>query len=207
MSWLLLFVSYLLGSIPFAYLIARAGRGVDLLHVGSGNPGATNVLRVAGPGAAVVVLALDVGKGYLPILVGKTLDVSPWVLGGMGLSAVLGHAFSVFLRFRGGKGVATAAGVFAAVSLPAVAVSLVIFVAVVAWSRYVSLGSMSSVASFPVVLFFTSRAGLTAEVPLPLQVSAVLVAVLIVLFHGDNIRRILAGTEAKVSERLERSNR
>ncbi len=207
MSWLLLLVSYLLGSIPFAYLIARAGRGVDLLHVGSGNPGATNVLRVAGPGAAVVVLALDVGKGYLPILVGKTLDVSPWFLGGMGLSAVLGHAFSVFLRFRGGKGVATAAGVFAAVSLPAVAVSLVIFVAVVAWSRYVSLGSMSSVASFPVVLFFTSRAGLTAEVPLQLQVSAVLAAVLIVLLHRDNIRRILAGTEAKVGKRLERGNR
>ncbi len=204
MSWFLLLLgSYLAGSLPFAYLVARARTGVDLRRAGSGNPGATNVFRVAGPLAALVVLVLDLGKGYLPAAVGRALDVPPWILGGMGLAAVLGHAFSVFLGFRGGKGVATATGFFAGVSLPAVALSLLVFVAVAAWKRYVSLGSMTAVASFPLVMFLASRAGWTQEVPGSLLICAVVTAALIVLFHTANIRRILAGTESKLGERLE----
>ncbi len=204
MSWVVLLVgSYLLGSVPFAYLMARARKGVDLRRVGSGNPGATNVLRVAGPVAALVALALDAGKGYLPTLAGRALDVPPWLLGGMGLAAVLGHAFSLFLRFRGGKGVATAAGFFAGVSLPAVALSLLVFVAFVSWKRYVSLGSITGVASFPLLMFLASRWGWIREVPAPLLVSAVVTAAFIVFLHAANIRRILDGTEPKLGQRLE----
>ncbi len=196
-------VSYLLGSLPFAYLLARARRGVDLRRVGSHNPGATNVLRVAGPATALAALVLDVGKGYLATVLGRLFEASPWVLGGMGLAVLLGHAFPVFLGFRGGKGVATAAGFFAGISLPAVALSLVVFVGIVAWRRFVSLGSMAAVASFPLLVHLGTRSGWIQSVPGPLQLAAAATALLIVLFHSGNIRRLLAGTEARLGDRLE----
>ena len=121
---------YLLGALPFSVWIARA-RGVDVRRVGSGNPGATNVLRAAGRGPGLLALACDVGKGVVAVLLARLLGPSPAWWGWAALAAVCGHVFSVFLRFRGGKGVATAAGALGAVSPLALGAAMVVFVAAV----------------------------------------------------------------------------
>ena len=149
----LLAACYLLGSLPFSVWIARA-YGVDVRKVGSGNPGATNVLRSAGRGPGVLALLCDIGKGVLAVVLARWLTDSPAWWGWAALAAVCGHVFSVFLRFRGGKGVATAAGALGAVSPSALGIAVVVFVAAVASTRYVSLGSILAALAFPIALWF-----------------------------------------------------
>jgi glycerol-3-phosphate acyltransferase PlsY len=191
---------YLLGSLPFGYLVARS-RGIDIFSVGSRSPGATNVRRVMGPGPGNVVLALDVLKGAAaagwPLLVawGAVSSLAAArTLGYVGLAgALLGHSFSCFTRFRGGKGVATAAGGLAVlmpyVAGSAAAVWVLLFLA----SRYVSLASIAAAASLP-LLAWAYRQGTIA-----MTVSG-LVALFVIVRHRANIARLLAGTE----KRLER---
>jgi glycerol-3-phosphate acyltransferase PlsY len=188
--WLLVGAAYLLGSVPSSYLAGRWARGIDLREHGSGNLGATNSFRVLGARVAAPVMVADVLKGFLPVLLFPRWDgrgVLGWTLA-YGAAAILGHVFSLYMRFRGGKGVATATGVFLALApkavLPAVAVWLVVL-----WlSRMVSLASITAAVALVVALALT-------EVRLPVLALGVAVAIFVLYAHRSNIRRILRGEE------------
>lgn len=189
----LLFASYLLGAIPFGVIVARSC-GVDIMAVGSGNIGATNVLRAVGPKAAAAVFILDVLKGLVPTLCGLYLLKSDdWAMFA-GIAAVAGHMLSPFLRFRGGKGIATTLGVLIGAAPVAAATALSGFILVVAVTRYVSLGAIVA-AVIAVAVCFLSRSSATVE-----GVFAALCA-LIVVKHIPNIKRLASGTESKIDFR------
>ena len=195
-------VSYLLGSIPFGYLLVRIFRGEDVRLSGSGNIGATNVSRKS-PVLGVLTLLLDAAKGTgavaLSYMVADHMVAIPTLdqvtLGA--LFAVIGHVFPVWLRFRGGKGVATGLGAFVLIAPKAVLIAVIVFIIVVAASRYVSLGSIVAVAVFPVAAgiirqFYLSRSGLA-------MIS--LASLFILVKHHENLRRLLAGTESRIGAR------
>ncbi len=198
---LVLIIAYLLGSIPFGYLIVRAKEGADVRATGSGGTGATNVSRRAGKFAGIVTLLLDAIKGALAVLLARWLltddfGVNWWVAVAAFL-AVFGHCFPVWLGFRGGKGVATGVGVFLSLYPLAVACAAVIFIFVVALTRYVSLGSILAAAAFPLFvwlldLYFKPVADLA-----PVITAAITTGALIVLMHHANIGRLLRGTESR----------
>ncbi len=183
-------VAYFLGAIPFGYLIYRQKTGEDIRATGSGNIGATNVARVAGKGAGIVTLLLDTAKGYAAVM------IAGWLTGGrrewMAAAAVavlVGHMFPVFLKFRGGKGVAAALGVYLAMSPWAVAVALLVFAAVLAIWRYVSLGSILACAVFPAAAWYIYH-------PPGLEtIASVVAGALIIVKHSANIQRLIAGQE------------
>src|SRR6266849_1304533 len=149
------FAAYLLGSIPFGLLLAKLFGGADVRKAGSGNIGATNVARVAGPLAGVLTLVLDAGKGAGAVLLAERLsnDSATWMMIGA-FAALLGHCFPVWLKFQGGKGVATAAGMFFVLSPRACIVAAALFLLVVIFWRYVSLGSVSAAAAMPLLIYF-----------------------------------------------------
>jgi glycerol-3-phosphate acyltransferase PlsY len=193
-------VSYLLGSIPFGYLLVRIFRGEDVRQSGSGNIGATNVSRRSLVLGALTLL-LDALKGSVAAGVGYFLlgrmpgGVLPYQAMSMAaLFAVLGHMFPVWLKFRGGKGVATGLGSFFVIAPKAVLVAAAVFLAVVAVSRYVSLGSIIAVAFFPVLVYEMHGYG---NAPMALALMAT-TSLLIIARHHQNIRRLLAGTENRV---------
>lgn len=197
--WLLPLAGYLLGSIPCGYLIVRFAKGTDVRAAGSGNIGATNVNRVAGAGAGVVTLLLDVGKGYLAVWLADRAgggDVTWMALSG--LAAVVGHLFPVWLKFRGGKGVATAVGVFVPLCWMAVAAAAVVWLVVVSIWRYVSLGSVVAAAVLPVCIYLLYAPGTHHAPPLSLSLSTALVSILIIVKHRENLRRLLAGSEHRL---------
>jgi glycerol-3-phosphate acyltransferase PlsY len=192
-------VSYLLGSIPFGYLLVRIFRGEDVRQSGSGNIGATNVSRKS-PILGAATLLLDALKGtaasILSYDVAYRLGDGPPTLDLLALGAlfaILGHIFPVWLKFRGGKGVATALGAFAPIAPKALLIVLGIFIVVVAVSRYVSLGSIVAVVAFPLVVWGIDRFYVSTGLALIL-----LVSLLIVVKHHENIRRLLAGTESRI---------
>ncbi len=200
---LLVCTAYLLGSVPFGYLVVREASGRDVRSLGSGNIGATNVLRVAGKLPATVVLLLDMAKGCVPVLFARLMGYSPSVLAAVSVAAILGHVFPVYLGFRGGKGVATAVGAFLALAPLASISSIAVFLVTVAWKRYVSLGSVVAVCSFPLFVFLFGWTG-WMTVPWPqIWAAGIVVAVLILAKHGSNLRRISAGTESRIGEGLE----
>jgi glycerol-3-phosphate acyltransferase PlsY len=192
-------VSYLLGSIPFGYLLVRIVRGQDVRQTGSGNIGATNVARTGSKGLAIATLLLDALKGYVAVelaywLAGPdAVDLGHTLLMGAlaGFCALLGHMFPIWLRFKGGKGVATALGAFSALAPLAILVSLVVFIAAVAVTRYVSLGSILSAVVLPFAAWWFNPL-VRATTTMALIVASCL---LIIIRHKDNIRRLLAGTE------------
>ncbi|HEV2705257.1 MAG TPA: glycerol-3-phosphate 1-O-acyltransferase PlsY [Pyrinomonadaceae bacterium] len=199
---LVIVLAYLLGSIPFGYLVVRlAGKG-DVREVGSGGTGATNVSRRAGKRAGVLTLVLDAAKGALAVILARWLlaenfGVSWWVAAAA-LAAILGHIFPVWLRFRGGKGVATGLGIFLSLAPLAVLCAGVVFLAVVWATRYVSLGSMMAAAALPLCVWFIERRAATpAEDLTPLLTTAVIGAAFIILMHRANIGRLMRGTESK----------
>ncbi|MEW6227791.1 MAG: glycerol-3-phosphate 1-O-acyltransferase PlsY [Bacillota bacterium] len=196
MNWerlaVLAILSYLLGSIPFGYLVGKYWKGVDVRRRGSGNIGATNVLRILGPGPAMAVLAGDMGKGALSVYLG-------WVAGGTigatacGIAAAAGGAWSVFLGFGGGKGMGVGSGIVLA-SMPLVALVLApVWVVLVALTRYVSLGSIVISALAPV-------AAHALGVPLEYTVLAAVVGGFAIIKHKSNIKRLLARQERKLGE-------
>lgn len=196
-------IAYVAGSVPFAYLAGRVLKGVDLRTVGSGNLGATNVYRTLGPEAAAVVLLLDALKGALPVaLLPGRLDaaylVAPnaalwWALG-FGVAAIAGHAKPIFLLWKGGgKGVATAAGVFAAIAPAALGLALVAFAGVLWRSRTVSLASISAAVLLPLAVAFTLGAAS------PVFAAACAIGLFVVWSHRTNIQRLRAGTEPRLS--------
>jgi len=183
-------VAYLLGSIPFGYLLVRWKTGGDVRATGSGNIGATNVLRTTGRLAGVVTLLLDIAKGYVAVWAAGRLTGgdSRW-MAAAAVAVMLGHAYPVFLAFRGGKAVASFVGAFLCLTPLALTAVLVVFVGVVAWTRYISMGSIVAAAVFPLAVW------LIAVPPLPVEAAAVAAAILIIYKHSNNIRRLRAGTE------------
>jgi len=189
-AWLV--PAYLLGAVPTSFLVARWARGVDLREVGSRNLGATNLYRLVGWKAAVPVALFDVGKGAAPVLVYLALTREPsWWSLVVGAAAVLGHVFSPFVSFRGGKGVATAAGVFLAYMPGAIGAAAVVWIGLVALTGYVSLGSISAAVAFPVLVRLLYPSRITAFWV------AGCVALFVIVNHRANIRRLLSGTEAR----------
>ena len=185
---------YLAGSVPFAFLLARR-HGVDLRRAGSGNVGAANALRTVGVPNAAVAMCLDVAKGAIAVLVAQRLSGGPVMPVAGGLAAVIGHMYPAWIGFRGGKGVATAAGVFVVLAPVAVAIAGAVF-ALATWvTRYVSVGSMTAAVTLAV-------AAAVAEASAAVAVGAAVAAVIIVHRHRGNLGRLLAGTEHRVGERL-----
>jgi len=191
--------AYLLGSIPSSAIAGRLA-GVDLRRHGSGNLGFTNVLRVLGARAAAPVLIVDAGKGVAAVLIARHAGSPGWPLGPettallAGLAAIAGHIWSVFARFRGGKGVATAAGVFGALAPLAACVSIAVWLAVVLTTRYVSLASIAAAVLLPIAIA-VSRAASGAPQAVPLLVASIVIAALVVVTHRANIGRLMNGTE------------
>lgn len=193
-SLLGLVLAYLVGALPVGYLVGRIA-GVDVRRHGSGNIGATNILRALGKGAAALTLALDVTKGYVAVGIALALAPEPW-WGSIGaVVAVLGNCWSVFLGFRGGKGMATGLGAFLHLIPLAVLPALGVWVALTATFRYVSLASLVAALCAPVAAFLFGY-------PTNAALAALAVAVVIALRHRDNVARLLAGTERKVGERI-----
>jgi len=193
-SWATTLMSYVLGSIPFGYLIVRWRRGIDVRETGSRSIGATNVMRNLGIGGFVATFLLDAGKGFASVwLTAKLTASSPSWVALAALAAVVGHIFPVWLKFRGGKGVATGVGVFLALAPVPMGLSLLIFAVLVGIWRYVSLGSIIATAAFPLLLYFLNRP--SNRPPLPIVLGAGGCAAVIIGKHHANIRRLLSGTE------------
>ncbi|MDI3279865.1 MAG: glycerol-3-phosphate 1-O-acyltransferase PlsY [Bacillota bacterium] len=190
-------LGYLLGSIPTGVLVSRWGYGLDLRRAGSGNIGATNALRVLGPGPALLVLLVDVAKGTLSVWLARLLGggLTAQVLAGM--AAVIGHNWSLYLGLQGGRGIATTLGVLLVLMPQVVAVLAVIWAFVVALTRYVSLGSILAAVAFPFVVWATRLPSLY------LSVSVVLSAA-VIYKHLPNLRRLLQGTEHKLGQKSKR---
>ncbi|OIP60552.1 MAG: acyl-phosphate glycerol 3-phosphate acyltransferase [Nitrospirae bacterium CG2_30_41_42] len=193
MKYILLFITaFLLGSIPFGIIIAKA-KGVNLKKVGSGNIGATNVLRSLGKWPAALTLLGDVLKGTAAIAIGRYLGAGPVYEGLVGFSAILGHNFSIFLGFRGGKGVATSLGVLSIYSPQIALFTFIIWLVVVIFTKYSSMGALVSFGLLPInILFFDGREKLF---------TAILITILIFIRHRDNIQRLIKGTERKIGQR------
>ena len=194
--------AYLLGSIPFGYLIVRAKEGADVRASGSGGTGATNVSRRAGKAAGILTLALDAAKGAAAVLLARWLLTDGfgfnWWSAAVALAVVAGHIFPVWLSFRGGKGVATGLGVFLSIAPLAVACAAAVFVAVVWATRYVSLGSILAVAAFPLFIWLLrGHADDDANLP-PVMAVALIGGALIIFMHRANISRLLRGTENRL---------
>lgn len=186
---ILVIIAYFLGSIPTGLLLARAA-GVDIRTSGSGNIGATNVYRTLGRSVGVMTLVGDCLKGLLPVLAARYLGLSDLWIAAVGLAAFLGHVYTIFLGFKGGKGVATALGVYLAVSPLAVLGALCIFLAVVGKWRYISLGSITAAAAIPLLMAAFDRRPI-------LVLMALFIALLVIWKHRENIRRIRAGEESR----------
>lgn len=198
---LILIAAYLLGSIPFGYLLVRAVAGADVRETGSGGTGATNVSRRAGKLAGVVTLVLDALKGALAVILARYLltedfGINWWVAAAVVL-AIAGHCFPVWLGFRGGKGVATGVGAFLVLSPLAVACAGLLFIAIVWATRYVSLGSITAAAMLPLSIWMLSGYTGRPEPLAPLLTSALTGAAIIIFMHRANIARLLGGTENK----------
>ena len=208
-------IVYLLGSIPFGYLIVRATQGADIRETGSGGTGATNVSRRAGKAAGVVTLILDALKGATAVAISRLMlglpmlregrHISPplqygttetyWWVAAAAIAVIVGHIFPVWLRFRGGKGVATGVGVFLMLAPIAVAFAAVVFVLVVWRTRYVSLGSIVAAAAIPLFVLLQNAFIRPVESLAPIISAAIVGAALIVFAHRENIGRLMSGTE------------
>jgi acyl phosphate:glycerol-3-phosphate acyltransferase len=195
---LALLAAYLVGAIPMTLIVARVGAGIDLRTVGSGNLGATNLYRALGWKFAIPAALFDIAKGALPtVLLPPRLGTAAWLPLAIGAAAIVGHVFSVFVRFRGGKGVATAAGVVLGLAPIPLLISFAIWIVVLTLTGYVSLGSILGAAAFPV-----SAAMLGTANPWVVPVGSALAA-FILFTHRQNIRRLLAGTENRFGRRRE----
>jgi glycerol-3-phosphate acyltransferase PlsY len=185
-----LVIAYLLGSIPFGYLLVKWKTGADVRASGSGNIGATNVTRTMGRAAGLATLALDVGKGYLAVwIAGRLTGGVPLWMSLAAVTVMAGHAYPIWLGFKGGKAVASFYGAFLCLAPPAIISVFVVFVIVVAWTRFISLGSIVGAATFPLAVW------LILQPPLPVVAAAIAAGAFIIYKHRENIRRLREGRE------------
>jgi glycerol-3-phosphate acyltransferase PlsY len=195
---IIVIIAYLLGSIPFGYLIVRKKIGADIRQTGSGGTGATNVSRRAGKAAGVLTLLLDAAKGCFAMLIANALAGDDWVIAAAAIATLVGHIFPVWLGFRGGKGVATGVGIFLVLAPVALLCAGVMFVAIVAVTRYVSLGSIVGAVLIPLFVWLQSVFVAPVFDLRPLLMAAVVGAALIVFAHRGNIQRLASGTESQI---------
>ena len=194
MTAAVILAAYLLGSIPFALILARRW-GSDLRAVGSGNLGATNVMRASGVRAGVLVAILDMSKGAVSVWLAARISDGAPLPAAAGLAAIIGHIYPVWLRFRGGKGVATACGVFSILTPLAVPPALAIFAAAVWLTKYISLGSVLASMALPPIAYALGS-------PAPAVIAAAAASAFIVFRHRSNLVRLFAGTERRVGTRV-----
>jgi glycerol-3-phosphate acyltransferase PlsY len=192
LPYLLIFFAYIIGSVPFGLLIARS-KGIDLRKTGSGNIGATNVLRSTGKVSALITLFGDSLKGAAAVYLCRSLNTGELMEGIAGITAVLGHMFSVFLSFKGGKGVATGFGALAVYSPSSAVIAISVWLITALYTRYSSLAAISSFLSLPVVFFLLDESWIKI-------IFAFILAFLIVLKHVQNVRRLTQGTESKIGK-------
>jgi acyl phosphate:glycerol-3-phosphate acyltransferase len=193
MTAAVILAAYLIGSIPFALILARRW-GADLRQVGSGNLGATNVMRASGVTAGLLVAALDMAKGAASVWLASRLSDSADAPAAAGLAAIIGHIYPIWLRFRGGKGVAAACGVFSMLTPAAVPLVLALFAAVVWLTKYISLASVVAAIALPPVAYAFGA-------PAPAVIAAAAAATIIVFRHRSNVLRLWTGTERRVGAR------
>ena len=186
--------AYLIGSVPFALLLTRRWSAVNLRSIGSGNLGAANVMRASGVAAGVLVAALDAAKGAVSVALAARLSADAAAPAAAGLAAILGHVYPIWLRFRGGKGVATACGVFSMLTPAAIPPALAIFVGVVWVTKYVSLGSLLASVALPPIAYAVGGS-------MPAVVAAFGAAAIIVFRHRSNLGRLRTGTERRFGVR------
>jgi glycerol-3-phosphate acyltransferase PlsY len=187
---LVLVTAYLLGAIPFGYLLMKAKTGEDVRAKGSGNIGATNVMRVGGRVAGFATLLLDIGKGYLAVWIAKRACGCDLLMSAAALTVMAGHAYPVFLRFKGGKAVASFVGAFLCLTPWALAAEVVVFVVVVVWTRHISMGSIVGAATFPLAVWLVEHAAW------PALAASIIAGTFIIYRHRSNIERLRAGTES-----------
>lgn len=195
-----LILAYLLGSIPFGYLLVKFASGADIREIGSGGTGATNVSRKAGKAAGIVTLALDALKGAAAVFVARWLTGeagTSWVVAGAAALAVIGHCYPVWLKFKAGKGVATGLGVFLAVAPWATLAALAVFIIVVWRTRYVSLGSIIAAAFLPLWILLNHIWIAPVSDFAPIMAALCAVSGVIIFKHSENIKRLMAGEENK----------
>jgi len=198
--FLLLVFAYFLGAIPTGVLLARAFGGIDPRNMGSRNIGATNVYRTAGKKLGILTLLGDIAKGLIPVVIARqSLDSHFWIAA-VALTAFLGHLYPVYLNFKGGKGVATGLGAFLALSPLSALLSILVFAAVVYFSRYISLGSLAAASAFPLILALNPFNPHKIYIPF-----AILIGALIFYRHRENIERLLAGRENKFGQKVPRT--
>ncbi|MFI4955040.1 MAG: glycerol-3-phosphate 1-O-acyltransferase PlsY, partial [Gammaproteobacteria bacterium] len=190
---IIIVAAYLIGSLSSAVIYCKIFKLPDPRTQGSGNPGATNVMRIAGKGAAVVVLLGDVLKGAIPVLLAKLFELNPWFIGLTALAAFLGHLYPIFFRFEGGKGVATAVGICLALSWPFGLAVSAIWLFTVAITRVSSLGALAASGAAPVLAYIL--------IDWQIAVIMILIALLIAWKHQGNIQRLREGTEPKIGEK------
>jgi glycerol-3-phosphate acyltransferase PlsY len=182
--------AYVLGAIPFGYLLVRFTTGTDVRASGSGNIGATNVLRTTGRAAGVATLVLDIAKGFVAVwIAGRLTGHDPLWTSLAALAVMAGHAYPVFLGFKGGKAMASCVGAFLCLTPVAIAATLVVFVVAVAWTRYISMGSVIASATLPLAVW------ILAKPPLPPLLAAIIAGGFVIYKHSSNIQRLRQGTE------------
>ena len=192
------FAAYLLGSIPFGWLLAKLFGGGDVRRAGSGNIGATNVARVVGPLAGILTLGFDTAKGTAAVwLAGRVTNQSAAWMMIAAFAVLLGHCFPVWLKFKGGKGVSTALGVFLALSPLAAVSALLLFILFVAYWRFVSLGSVAAAAAMPLLIYFLWAP--RHAPPMVVNVGTLAIALLVIYKHDGNLQRLVEGTEPQFS--------
>ena len=184
-----LLIAYLLGAIPFGYLLVKLTTGADVRQAGSGNIGATNVLRTSGRAAGIGTLLLDIAKGYFAVwIAGRLTQQEPLWMSAAALAVMAGHAYPMFLKFKGGKAVASYVGAFLCLTPAAVAAETIVFVVIVAWTRHISLGSIVGAATFPLAVWLIEQS--------PIHVTAALIGGIFIIYkHSSNIQRLRADTE------------
>jgi acyl phosphate:glycerol-3-phosphate acyltransferase len=188
---LALLIAYLLGSVPFGYLLVKWKTGADVRASGSGNIGATNVLRTTGRTAGIATLLLDIAKGYAAVWIAGTLtDRSPLWMSAAALAVIAGHAYPIFLKFKGGKAVASFVGAFLCLTPLALTAEIIIFVVMLAWTRHISMGSIVGAATFPLAVW------LILQPPMPVEAAAIIGAIFIIYRHSNNLQRLHDGTES-----------
>ena len=192
-TFIVLVAGYLLGSIPFAYLLARRHRGIDLRLAGSGNVGAANLLRTTTKKIGVSAMALDICKGIASVLLARQIDPGTTGPAVAGIAAVLGHIYPVWLGFRGGKGVATTCGVFSILAPQATAIATLVFLVLVWWTRYISLGSVVGSVILGPLAYVLGGSDETV-------IAAIIVAAIVLHRHRSNLRRVFAGIERRIGQ-------
>jgi glycerol-3-phosphate acyltransferase PlsY len=198
LEYLALVVCYLLGAIPFGLIVGKVTRGIDIRDFGSGNIGFSNVLRTLGFGPGLAVFFFDTAKGLAAVVICRRLEMSEYLVVTGGILSIVGHSFSVFLRFQGGKGVATSLGMITGLNPIIAGIAFGLWLLLVAVTRIISVASIVAAVSVPVMMFFWR----TPPVHPAYRAIAVVATMLIIVKHASNVKRLFAGTEARIGQRV-----